>query len=156
MPEMDSFSDNFYSMCAKPSREVDVLIFEDDRYFNDLLAEKIRDLNRDQRVQVKGKLSVRQVFDPETYFMEPAAGRADHTIAFIDFYLGNGYTGASVSDRLLVQDSSIRIVLLSGSEDAIRYVGRLKLNSALYTKLVKHEYTPEICCIIVEDFLQNL
>jgi len=140
------------------SRDVDVLIIEDDHYYNNLLAKRIDRLNSDPVINDRYHLNIKQVYDPEEYInrLEKRNNRGGQAIAFVDYYLGNGKNGIQVSERLVGLNDKIKIVILSQSEKTIKKLESANTRSKLYTKLGKHEYTPEICCIIVENYIDNL
>jgi len=140
------------------SRDVNVLIIEDDHYYNDLLAKRIKQLKNKPAIKDRFRLKVRQVFEPDQ-FLTRQDRRKDEigsTIAFVDYYLGSESNGLQVSDRLAGMNDNIRIVIMSQSEEVIRNLEKTVPPARLYTNIVKHEYTPEICSIIVENYINNL
>ena len=140
------------------TKEVDVLIIEDDLYFNNLLAKRLESLNHDPKIKLNYQVRIRQVFDPEEYLekADPQLENDRQTIAFIDYFLGEGNTGVQLSERLLTLNDQVKIVIMSQSEEIIDRLRNAKPRNNMYTSLVKYEHTPEICCIIVENYLKNL
>lgn len=145
-------------MARQITKEVDVLIFEDDHYYNDLLAKRIDDLNQDPKINVNYQVRIRQVFDPGHFLEEadPALEKDRQTIAIIDYYLGSGITGTELSGKLLEMNETVKIIILSQSEEVIHRLRNAKPRNNMYTSLVKYEHTPEMCSIIVENYLKNL
>jgi two-component SAPR family response regulator len=140
------------------TKEVDVLIFEDDHYYNDLLAKQLNDLNQNPKINQNFQVRIRQVFDPEHFLKEadPVLEKDKQTIAFIDYYLGSGITGTELSGKILELNETVKIIILSQSEEVIHRLRNAKPRNNMYTSLVKYEHTPEMCCIIVENYLKNL
>ncbi|MDF1570569.1 MAG: hypothetical protein P1P82_03020 [Bacteroidales bacterium] len=139
-------------------KEVDVLIFEDDHYYNNLLAKRLNDLNHNPKINLNYQLRIRQVFDPGHFLEEadPVLEKDRQTIAFIDYYLGRGITGTELSGKLLEMNETVKIIILSQSEEVIHRLRNAKPRNNMYTSLVKYEHTPEMCSIIVENYLKNL
>jgi hypothetical protein len=139
-------------------KEVDVLIFEDDIYYNNLLAKRLNDLNRNPTISQYYRVRVRQVTDAD-HFLEkadPVLDKNRQTIAIVDHYLGRGITGTELSGKLLEMNENVKIVILSQSEEVIHRLRNAKPRNNMYTSLVKYEHTPEMCGIIVENYLKNL
>lgn len=140
------------------TKELEVLIIEDDLYFNNLLAKRLNNLNLDPRIKQDYQIRVRQVFDPDE--LPDMAGstpeKEKQTIAFVDYFLGRGDTGVELSEKLLALNEQVKIVIMSQSEEIINKLRNAKPRNNMYTSLVKYEHTPEICCIIVENYLKNL
>lgn len=134
------------------------MIIEDDHYYNDLLAKRIRSLKNKPDINDRFRLKISQVFEPDQFLDRQGKGieKNDRTIAFVDFYLGSGRNGLQVSGWLADMNEDIKIVLMSHSEEVIQELEKAGSASHHYTNLVKHEYTPEICSIIVENYINNL
>lgn len=49
----------------KLKKELDVLIIEDDLYFNNLLANRLESLNHDPKIRLNYHVRIRKVFDPD-------------------------------------------------------------------------------------------
>ncbi len=140
------------------TKELDVLIIEDDLYFNNLLVKRLESLNHDPKIKLNYQVRIRQVFDLEEYLekADPQLEKDRQTIAFIDYFLGEGKTGVQLSEKLLTLNDQVKIVIMSQSEEIINRLRNAKPRNNMYTSLVKYEHTPEICSIIVENYLKNL
>lgn len=140
------------------TKELEVLIIEDDLYFNNLLAKRLNNLNQDPRINLHYQVRVRQVFDADQYIdqADPSMEKDRQTIAFIDYFLGQGATGVELSEKLLALNDQVKIVIMSQSEEMINKLRNAKPRNNMYTSIVKYEHTPDICCIIVENYLKNL
>lgn len=140
------------------TKEVEVLIIEDDPYYNNLLAKRLNALNNDPKINLNYQVRIRQVSDPDQYLEEadPTPKKERQTIAFIDYFLGEKYTGVEFSSKLLELNDQVKIVILSQSEEIIDKLRNAKPRNNMYTSLVKYEHTPEICYIIVENYIKNL
>lgn len=139
-------------------KAVNVLVIEDDLYYNNLLAKRLNNLNNDPKIRQNYHVRVRQVFDPEQYLeqADSTMEKEGQTIAFIDYFLGRGATGVELSEKLLSLNDQVKIVIMSQSEETINRLRNAKPRNNMYTSLVKYEHTPEICCIIVENYIKNL
>lgn len=149
---------NWPCMEKRYTKELDVLIIEDDHYYNNLLAKRLNNLSQDPRISAHYQIRVRQVFDPDQYLdqADPTLEKERQTIAFIDYFLGRGDTGVDLSEKLLALNDQVKIVIMSQSEEMINKLRNAKPRNNMYTSLVKYEHTPDICCIIVENYLKNL
>jgi CheY-like chemotaxis protein len=140
------------------TQEIEVLVIEDDPYYNNLLAKRLNELNNDPKINLNYEVRVRQVVDPYDYLenADSSEEKGKQTIAFIDYFLGTGYTGVELSEKILALNDRVKIVIMSKSEEMIDRLRNAKPRNNMYTSLVKYEHTPEICCIIVENYIKNL
>lgn len=143
-----------HSLMPEP---INILIIEDDLYYNNLLARKIKNYTYKSAPDKRYVITIDQVYDPKEFLrVIHEAKDIRRTIAFIDYRLGKGFTGLDLSEKLVERNEHIKIVIMSQSEKIINGLEGLEQQKSIYTKLVKHEYTPDICCIIIENYLKNL
>ena len=144
-------------MSVSQLREIDLLIMDDDVFFNNLLAKKFDTFKNKPSITGKYNINISQFSDPDDCLAK-VKGYNDApvnkpTIAFVDYYLGNGINGQHLIKLLINQNKAIKIVLMSQSE---RVIGSSKTEdgeTANYSRLIKREYTPEICCLMLLQFI---
>ena len=136
---------------------VKVLILEDEQFYNDLITRKIELLQQILNGSSQYKLIIQQFDNPSTFLQSIASGNNNlNTIVFIDYYLGYGITGLDIVYLLKEIDKNIKIILMSQSEKVIQNLDQSIWHTKNFVKMVKHEYTPEICYTIVENYIKNI
>jgi ActR/RegA family two-component response regulator len=137
-------------------KKVDLLILEDDIFYSNLLAKKFKNFRESPDIKENYKIKIEQFNTPEGC-LEKAKSLMDNdqpTIAFVDYYLGNGINGHHIIKLLVEQNEAIKIVMMSQSENVVKKMKNVK--NPTFTKVLKHEHTPEICCMMLEQYIQNL
>ena len=138
-------------------KEVGLLIMEDDVFYSNLLAKKFKDFRNTPEIKNKYKIQIEQFFDPEDC-LEKAKSLESYSdrpvIAFVDYYLGNGINGQHLVKLLVEQNEGIKIVLMSQSEKIIKRMRNFEKTE--YAKVLKHQHTPEVCCMMLEQYIRNL
>ena len=145
-------------MKTKAVKNVDFLILEDDVFYNNLIAKRLGSLKESPDIKDKYRLKINQFSNAEEC-LQAAKDTLDSpkaTLAFIDYYLGNGINGEHLINLLVDQNERIDIVLMSRSHRALEKSVFNKSNNKVYAKLVKEEFTPDICCIIAEQYIKRI
>jgi len=139
-------------------KDINVFIMEDDIFFNNLLAKKIVALNNKSDIKNRFNLSIKQFSKPGDFVqvIENNKNADTPTVAFIDYYLGYGINGMHLVYLLEEINKDIKVVLLSQSEKIIKNTRFPKIKNNSFIKIQKHEYTPDICCAILENHMNNL
>lgn len=139
-------------------KQINILIMEDDAFYNNLLAKKMRDLNQKPEINIHFDLNIKQLFHPDKLLrmVEENNKLNSITIAFVDYYLGYGINGLQLVYLLQEVNKNIRTVLLSQSEKILTKIKVPSAKSHSFIKIHKHEYTPDICCAIIENYIYNL
>lgn len=145
-------------MKTEELKKVEITIMEDDRYFNNLLAEKLKRLELKEDIRSRYNFKIRQYYKAGEYLnsLDNINEDHDYSIAFIDFYLGDGVNGEHLINLLVERDERLEIVLMSRSPRTIDRMLTRPSGNKIYTKLVKNQYTPDVCSIIVENYLNTI
>ncbi len=137
-------------------KKVELLILEDDMFYSKLLAKKFKNFGNTPQIKDNFNLKIEEFNTPEDC-LEKARSLVNNelpTIAFVDYYLGNGINGQHIIKLLVEQNEGIKIVMISQSERVIKKMKNVK--NPTFTKVLKREHTPEICCMMLEQYIQNL
>lgn len=134
-------------------RTTAVLIMEDSRYYNDLLTRVLKSSLR----SLKGNLKCQPVFYTYTDYRKCLhkikSGELVHydTIAFVDYYLGDGINGGHIIKLLKAQNKNATAILISQSKAVEDKSG---LNHHDYF-VVKDDTTPAVCLLYLEQFIED-
>lgn len=144
-------------MTGLRQKEVELLIMDDDVFFNNLLAKKFSGFQELPEIKERYNISIHQYTDP--FECLTRAKNHNHkgqfTIAFVDYYLGQGINGQHLIKLLTKQGMVSKVVLMSQSG---RVIGKPDLSLkkvADYSRVIKREYTPEICYLMLLHFCIN-
>lgn len=137
-------------------KRVGLLILEDDVFYSNLLAKKFKNFRETPGIKDNFKIKIEQFNTPEDCLEKAKSLEKNDlpTIAFVDYYLGNGINGHHIIKHLVEQNEGIKIIMMSQSERVVKKMKNVK--NPTFTKVLKHEHTPEICCMMLEQYIQNL
>ncbi len=140
------------------AKKINVLILEDDLYYNSLLAQKIQILQQKTHIQNIVNIHIKQFNIPLDFLhaVKSTVSENTSTIAFIDYFLGYGITGLDIVYLLQEINKNIKIILMSQSEKTIKNLNEPFWTNKNFVKIIKHNYTPDICCTIVENHIKNI
>jgi DNA-binding response OmpR family regulator len=132
---------------------INVLVMEDNKYYNDLLSAALRQSIR--KIQEKSDYKmVFHTFTDSQKFMKQIKSNdllQNDTIAFVDYYLGDGINGSHIIKMLKEQSKEVLVILLSQS----RSVGQ-KQNQIKYDYFVaKDSSALALCCLYLEQYADN-
>jgi CheY-like chemotaxis protein len=134
-------------------KTITVLVVEDNVYYNHLLSKALQQSLRSNEIRGKYKLILHSFTDSlecVKKIKSHVVGNGD-TIAFIDYYMGNGINGAHIIKLLKEQNQDAMTVLLSQSK-AIEE--KNNLNHPDYI-VMKDTSTPALCRLYLEQFIEN-
>lgn len=139
-------------------RQVNVFIMEDDFYYNDLLAKKIYDWKEGTKLKKHLTIKIKQFNKAEDFLqsVQNAANNNSTTIALIDYFLGYGINGMHLVHLLTELKMNIKVILMSQSDKVISELDHALMRRINLIKLRKHHYTPDICCTIIENYINNI
>ena len=145
-------------MKAHAITQIDILIMEDDIFYNNLIAKTIRNFQQKPEIKNRFNLTVNQYTNPDECLQKAKKYNNQNiiSIAFVDYYLGDGINGKHLVNLLVERNKNIKIVLMSQSEKVIEKTNVPMSESNRFVKILKHEYTPDICCTIIENYISNL
>jgi len=130
-----------------------VLLLEDNKYYNDLLTRVLKSSIRSRGGDLTYQLALYSYTDYRKCIRKIKSGELSHfdTIAFVDYYLGNGINGGHVIKLLKSHNKNATAILISQS----KFVdGKSSLNHHDYF-VVKDYTAPSVCLLHLEQFLEN-
>jgi hypothetical protein len=136
---------------------INIVVMENNKAYNDLLSHALQHhLLMKKKFLRNLDLKMYSFTDPElcaeTVHSEKFTGIS---IAFLDYYPGKGTNGLHLLKIFKEKNNKIKFVVLSQSD---RVVNKL-MNSRqidLYGQVIRKDiYTPEVCCILLDDFLEK-
>ena len=78
------------------------------------------------------------------------------SIAFLDYYLGEGRDGIKLLNVFKEKNNEIKFVVLSQSDQIVNKYMQYDQMDVDGNVIKKDIYAPDICCILLEDFIQKL
>ena len=137
--------------------EIDLLIVEDNEAFNLLLEKELSDYLNQKQVKEKFRISMFSFYNSDECIQTIRKRPPDKdTISFIDFYLGDAINGLHVLKLLNERNKNIQVVMMSRSPHVKEKMQHLKDENTNLHFLVKDEYTPAMCKMLLETFLESL
>ena len=139
-------------------KKLDILIMDDDVFFNDLLAKKLLNFIQKPEISERYSVSVEQYYRPEECLSraKKTGAKSHASIAFVDYYLGDGLNGKHIIKLLMERNGQLKPILMSHSLAIIGNAGAQAEEDYSYNKILKHEFTPDICCILVENYMRYM
>jgi response regulator of citrate/malate metabolism len=132
---------------------INVLVIDDNEYYNKLLTDAIRQSVTSALPERKFKLVLRSFTDANEYIRQFKSEEivCSDSIVFVDYYLGNGINAAHVIKLLKEHNCNSMVVLLSQS-NAVREKSKL-VNCDYF--VVKDNLAPALCCLYLKQFVEN-
>jgi DNA-binding NtrC family response regulator len=133
--------------------KINVLVIEDDEYYNNVISNAIHQSVCPFLVKGKYQLELRSFTDAAEYIRKIKSGelKCDHSVVFVDYYLGNGINAAHIIKLLKELSSEAMVVLLSQSKAV-----REKIRQIPYDYFVfKDRFAPALCSLYLQQFIEN-
>ena len=132
---------------------INVLVIEDNEYYNNLLSNAIK--QRVSTLLFKGKyqLVLRSVTDANEYVRKIESNELDckNTIVFVDYYLGNNINASHIISLLKKHACDPMVILLSQSKEV-----KEKSNEFHFDYFVeKDNLAPALCSLYLKQFIEN-
>ncbi len=134
-------------------KTINVLIMEDNKYYNKLLSEALRQSISKIQDRFNYKMVLHTFTDSQKCMKKIKSNGLiqNDTIAFVDYYLGDGINGSHIIKMLKEQNRDVMVILLSQS----RAVGQ-RSNLVNYDYFVaKDSSALALCCLYLEQFADN-
>jgi len=134
-------------------KAINVLVMEDNKYYNNLLSAALMQSISKIQEKFNYKIVFHSFTDSHRCMRKIKTNEILHndTIAFVDYYLGDGINGSHIIKLLKEQSSDVMVILLSQS----RVVGQ-KPNQVKYDYFViKDSSALALCCLYLEQFADN-
>ncbi len=134
-------------------KTVRILLLEDNPYFNNLLLQELRNCVNGDRFRLDFRFMFHTFTDACELIIRLKSQdfKDNYSIAFIDYYLGNGINGSHIIKMLKEQTAETAIVLLSQSKQV-----KEKINPSSYDFFVpKDSSAAALCRLCLEQYLEN-
>jgi len=134
-------------------KTINVLIVEDNKYYNNLLSKALQQSIHSIREKGKYKLVLYSFTDSLKCIRKIKSHELEHndTIAFVDYYLGDGVNGAHIVKLLKEQNRDVMVILLSQSRAVEK---RCNLTQHDYF-VVKDTSALALCRLYLEQYIDN-
>ncbi len=134
-------------------KKINVLVVEDNEYYNQLLTGALTKSIRSLPGNSRFEMSFHSFTDSQECVKKIKSHRLsyDDTIAFVDYYLGNGINGEHIQKILKEQNNDTLVILLSQSKNIKQ---KTKQNNSSYF-VVKDAFAPALCCLYLEQYLES-
>jgi hypothetical protein len=139
------------------TKKLNIIVMEDNKIFNSILSSALQQhIHRRKHLVKNSEVKVYSFTDPDKC-MEVI--RSDNfngsSIAFLDYYLGKGTNGMHLIRLFKEKNNEIKFVVLSQSDQVVNQLlsdGQITSNGHVIKKDI---YAPDICCVLLEDFIQK-
>ena len=134
-------------------KTINVLIVEDNKYYNNLLSKALQQSIGAIRNKERYKMVLYSFTDSHKCLQKIKSGSLEQTdtIAFIDYYLGDGINGAHIIKLLKEQNKDIMVILLSQS----KAVEERKDFAQYDYFIVKDNSSIALCQLYFEQYIDN-
>jgi CheY-like chemotaxis protein len=134
-------------------KTINVLVIEDNEYYNSLLSKTLQKSNPSSDLRGKYRMVLHSFTDSLECIRKIRSGELmqNDTIAFVDYYMGNGINGAHIIKLLKEQNNGTIAVLLSQSKAVEE---KCNLNHPDYI-VMKDTSAPALCRLYLEQFIEN-
>ncbi len=134
-------------------KKINVLVVEDNIYYNILLSNALQQSIHFVKKEVKYQLVLQSFVDARMCMqkLESDEFRKNDIIAFVDYYVGDGITGSSIINKLKNQNSHTQAILLSQSKE-VKEEG--EPNNHDYF-VVKDTFAPALCRLYLDQYIEN-
>ena len=142
-------------MVAK--KRVNIIVVEDNRIFNSILTRALNE-HITKTHEITGNYNVKLYSFLNSEECLSALNNDEFTgtsIAFLDYYLGNNTNGIQILNSFKEKNRNIKFVVLSQSNIIAKQLAEKENLDANSQFLRKDIYAPDICCLLMEDFMQN-
>lgn len=132
---------------------INVVVIEDDEYYNNLISNAIHQGVSPFLLKGKFQLVLRSFTDAAEYMrkLRSLELKCDHTVVFVDYYLGNGINAAHIIKLLKEFSSEAMVVLLSQSKAVKERTGQIPFDYFV----VKDRFAPALCCLYLQQYIEN-
>jgi response regulator of citrate/malate metabolism len=134
-------------------KTINVLVIEDNEYYNNMLSNAIQQSVSSFLFKGKYQLVIRSFTDANEYIRKIRSKELEcsDTIVFVDYYLGEGINASHIIKVLKENSCDTMVVLLSQSPE-------VKEKSSLISYdylVVKDDYAPALCSMYLKQYIEN-
>jgi response regulator of citrate/malate metabolism len=132
---------------------INVLVIEDDEYYNNLLSNAIQQSISSILLKGKHQLVMRSFTDANEYIRKIKSGELEcnDTIVFVDYYLGNGIDASHIVKLLKELTCDVTVVLLSQSKSVKEISNMIPYDYFV----VKDRFAPALCGLYLQQYIEN-
>jgi len=134
-------------------KTVRILLLEDNQYFNCLLLQELRNCVNGDRFRTEFRFIFHTFTDTCDFIarLKSPDFKDAYSIAFIDYFLGDGINGSHIIKMLRERSAGTSIVLLSQSKSV-----KEEVSPSSYDYFVtKDNSAVALCRLCLEQFLEN-
>ena len=132
---------------------INVLVIEDNEYYNNLISNAIQQSISPFFFKGNYQLVLRSYTDAGEYIRKIRSNelKCDHTIVFVDYYLGDNLNATHIINLLKEQSCDAMIVLLSQSKEVKEKTSQVPYDYFV----VKDRFAPLLCSLYVRQYIEN-
>jgi CheY-like chemotaxis protein len=135
------------------TQTVNVLVVEDNEYYNSLIFNALQQSTHFVKRKMKYKLVIHSFVDSFDCMkkIESREFIDNDVVAFVDYNMDNGVSGAQIIKLLKKENSNTLAVLLSQS----RTVEERSLQNNYDFYVIKDTFAPALCRLYLDQFIEN-
>jgi CheY-like chemotaxis protein len=134
-------------------KTINVLVVEDNEYYNNLIYNALQQSTHFIQHKVNYKLVLHSFVDSGECIRKINSHEFinNDLIAFVDYYMGNGITGAQIINLLKKENSNAMAVMLTQSKTLEE---KNKINNYDYF-VIKDIFAPALCRLYLDQYIEN-
>jgi CheY-like chemotaxis protein len=134
-------------------KTINVLVVEDNEYYNNLIYNALQQSTHFIQQKVNYKLVLHSFVDSGECIRKINSHEFinNDLIAFVDYYMGNGITGAQIINLLKKENSNAMAVMLTQSKTLEE---KNKINNYDYF-VIKDIFAPALCRLYLDQYIEN-
>lgn len=135
------------------TQTVNVLVVEDNEYYNNLIFNALQQSTHFVKRKMKYKLVIHSFVDSSDCMkkIESREFIDNDVVAFVDYNMDNGISGAQIIRLLKKENSNTLAVLLSQS----RAVEERSIQNNYDFYVIKDTFAPAICRLYLDQYIEN-
>jgi CheY-like chemotaxis protein len=134
-------------------QEINVLVVEDNEYYNNLIYNALQQSTYFVQNKMKYKLIMHSFVDSSDCIrkIESREFNENDVVAFVDYNMGNGISGAQIIKLLKKENSNTLAVLLSQSNS----VEERSFQNNYDFYVIKDTFAPALCRLYLDQYIEN-
>ena len=135
------------------TQTVNVLVVEDNEYYNNLIFNALQQSTHFVKRKMKYKLVIHSFVDSSDCMkkIESREFIDNDVVAFVDYNMDNGISGAQIIRLLKKENSNTLAVLLSQS----RAVEERSIQNNYDFCVIKDTFAPALCRLYLDQYIEN-
>ena len=132
---------------------VNVLVVEDNEYYNSLLSRTLKKSGENMRIKHDCQVKIHSFTKAAECISMIKSGELGNNdiIAFVDYYVGNDFTGGQIVSLLKNQSAGSQVLLMSQS----KAIAEKEKDGQHDFFILKDGFAPAICRLYLEQFIDN-